>query len=91
MGVEVTSEWQKRRDERRFYFDRRTAGYRSPQVPPEGPQEPAGAPHGMALLPEDAERAEKVDSCWSNLLLLHSGHSGLRDPRTMASKRLPQS
>ena len=33
----------------------------------------------------------KVDSCCSRFSLLHEGHSGLREPITMASKRLPQS
>jgi hypothetical protein len=58
------------------------------QPPP--PQEPAGAPHGIGEgLAWDW--TAKVDSCCSSFLLLQVGHSGSREPMTIASKRFPQS
>jgi hypothetical protein len=60
-----------------------------PQVPPELPQDPAGAPQGVALELLPALTANE-ESCCSSFLLWQEGHSGLREPITIASKRLPQ-
>jgi hypothetical protein len=59
--------------------------------PPLAPQEPDGAPQGMDGAALESAFTAKVDSCCSRFLLLHEGHSGLREPITMASKRLLQS
>jgi hypothetical protein len=61
------------------------------QVPPPPPHAPDGTPQGIDPAGLEFALTANVESCFSSFLLWHEGHSGLREPITIASNLLPQS
>jgi hypothetical protein len=75
-----------------LFWDGHTARQFRLQPPPvPAPQDPGGAPQGIDVVALECALTANVESCCSSCLLLQEGHSGSREPITMASKRLPQS
>jgi hypothetical protein len=72
-------------------LDRHPAYQLKLQVPPPPPHAPVGAPQGIDRVELVPPLTANVESCFSSFLLWQAGHSGLREPITIASNLLPQS